>query len=362
MHPNQAFASTYSEARSKFLEMAAACSLKAESWRNPASGPDGEGLWTDVVTLGAADAPMVLLANSATHGVEGFCGAGSLTGWLGTAPQDTIPEAVRVVLVHAINPYGFAWLRRVNEDNVDLNRNFITHGSAAGANPDYDALHAYLLPQRWDQESFVTLREAFAGYAREHGAMAAQAALSRGQYAHPDGVFFGGDQATWSNRTFREIVATRAAGARHLAFLDFHTGLGPFGHGELISKCAAHDPEFVRLREWFGPAVQTSAAGQSTSPMLSGLIAGAVRDAMPEGTVSALTVEYGTYPLMDILHAVVADNWLHVRGAPASAQGQQIKAQIKQMFNPDSDDWRELILVRSRQLINRALEGLARLA
>jgi hypothetical protein len=31
-----------------------------------------------------------------------------------------------IVFVHALNPFGFKHHRRVNEDNVDLNRNFLT--------------------------------------------------------------------------------------------------------------------------------------------------------------------------------------------------------------------------------------------
>ena len=35
-----------------------------------------------------------------------------------------------LVLVHVLNPYGMAWLRRTNENNVDLNRNFLLDGGA----------------------------------------------------------------------------------------------------------------------------------------------------------------------------------------------------------------------------------------
>ena len=61
---------------------------------------------------------------SETHGVEGFCGSGCQVGFLVERVYEGLPKTVGVALVHALNPYGFAWLRRVNEDNVDLNRNF----------------------------------------------------------------------------------------------------------------------------------------------------------------------------------------------------------------------------------------------
>lgn len=43
-------------------------------------------------------------------------------------------------MVHVLNPYGMAWLRRVNENNVDLNRNF----RAADDNDAMDQTGDYL--------------------------------------------------------------------------------------------------------------------------------------------------------------------------------------------------------------------------
>ena len=48
------------------------------------------------------------------------------------------------------------------------------------------------------------------------------------------GLFFGGFEASWTNKTLRAVVKKHAGNAKHLALLDFHTGLGPYGHGELI--------------------------------------------------------------------------------------------------------------------------------
>jgi len=355
-----AFSESYLQAREKFLAGAKACNVSVRSYMNPASGPEGEALWTDALVLGAENARRVLVANSATHGGEGFCGSAALVGWLHEQPCHP-PDGVKLVLIHAINPYGFAWLRRVTEENVDLNRNFLTGFDDPPANPDYATLHEGLLSGNAKAPDWGKARAVLDGYAERHGAFAMQGVLSRGQYSHPDGLFYGGSAPGWSNRTFRAILDDMVRGAEHIAFIDFHTGLGPFGHAELISKCAMGDPELERLVRWFGPAVRTSSAGESSSPMLSGLIAGAVRDLEPSGTVSAITAEFGTYPLWDVLRALQEDNWLHVRGRVDSPEGERIKRNFKEMFYPDRDDWRELVLVRSRQLIRNALAGLSSL-
>jgi len=122
-----AFAPDYAGAREKFHAAAAARSLAVERHLHPsARGVTGEELAIDVVMAGNADAAAVLFVSSAMHGVEGFCGSGCQVGLL----RDDVVQAalglcgVALVLVHAVNPYGFSHLRRTNEDNVDLNRNF----------------------------------------------------------------------------------------------------------------------------------------------------------------------------------------------------------------------------------------------
>ena len=61
-------------------------------------------------------------------------GTGRYAEWLGAR---ALPADTGALLVHAINPYGFAWTRRVNEDNADLNRNFRDFAMPAPVSPAY---------------------------------------------------------------------------------------------------------------------------------------------------------------------------------------------------------------------------------
>lgn len=355
----QYFASDYRGARVKFLEASVSAGAVLDALECPEPSPDDQPLFTDVALLGDPAASRVLLLNSATHGVEGFCGSGAMVGWLRGGGHRTIPAGVRVVLVHAINPHGFAWLRRVNVDNVDLNRNFVDHGGARPENADYAVLHPHLLPERWDGDSLAATEAALAAYTEAHGAFALQSAISRGQYTHPDGMFYGGAAPTWSNRTFHQILHTHLHGASHVASIDFHTGLGPYGTAELIAEAAPDTPAFERLRSWFGEGVTSPDSGDSTSPVTAGAIKHAVVAALGGAEISSVTAEFGTYSVPTVLGALQADNWLHARGQLESELGRQIKAEIRQAFYPDEDDWKELVFVRSRQIVRRALAGLA---
>ena len=352
------FSSDYRAARSKFREAAASAGFELESFENPTPAPDGDSLYADVAFWGDEQSERALLANSATHGVEGFCGSGVMVGWLRSGGYRHVPPGIRVVLVHAVNPFGFAWLRRVNEDNVDLNRNFVDHSGVYPDNVDYAELHPWIVPQSWDQDTVAECDMQLREYAAQHGAFALQAAMSGGQYAFPDGVFYGGRQPTWSNRIFCTILERFVSAARHVAFVDFHTGLGPYGHAELISQDSPDTPTGATVRSWYGEGVTSPAAGDSASAPLTGVIATAVRAVLHQAEVFSVTAEFGTYPVWEVMASLRADNWLHLHGELDSLLGREIKADIRRRFYPDEADWKELVFVRGRQVLNRAVRGL----
>ncbi len=358
MHGIDCFAADYTDARSRFLAAATAAGAAVATYPHPLRGPDGGELATDVAMLGDSGAERVLLANSATHGVEGFCGSGALVGWLRDEKERSLPPGVRVVLVHAINPHGFAWLCRVTEDNVDLNRNFVDFAGKPPVNAAYAGLHAAILPAAWDDASCAERERIFAEFRAAHGAPALQQAITGGQYSHADGLFFGGREPGWSNRTFHQILADHVMPARHVGFIDFHTGLGPYGTAELITNGRRGHAGYDRAVEWYRNGVVSVESGDSASAPLTGTIDGAVDEGLPGVEVTGIAAEFGTYPLTEVLDALMADLWLHQRGRRDSKQGRAIKAAIRRAFYPDEDDWKELVWIRSRQVLRRAIDGL----
>ena len=341
-----AFSPDYWTAREKFRDAARASGAALEEYVNPAPVPSK--LTTDVALLGPRDAGRVLLVNAGTHGVEAFAGSAIEIGFLAARPA--LPNDVRVVIVHAINPHGFAWLRRVTEENVDLNRNFVDHDGQYPANDAYGALHPALCPERWDAASLAEMTRAIEEYVDKHGAFALQAVVTRGQYDHPDGIFYGGRQATWSNTTFRGILDRHLAGARRIAFIDLHTGLGAYGDAEMIGGGWTGDR--------YGDIAATPPPGKSSSAPLVGVIARAVREAAGGADVISATLEFGTYPVREVLHALLADNWLHAHGDVDSPLGREIKADIRKRLFPDEADWKERVLAKGVEILNRTLKGL----
>lgn len=356
---SECFSESYAEARPKFCGAAAMAGGAIRSWFNPkARGPGGELLYLDTARFGPADASNMLVLIAGTHGVEGHCGSGAEIAWLSTGGPAKLPEDTGALLIHAINPYGFAWSRRVTEDNVDLNRNFVDHDKAYPGNDGYEALAAAILPKEWNEASLTETARVFDAYAQKHGAFGLQSAISGGQYSHPDGVFFGGHNPTWSNRTIRAIARRDLSTARRVGVIDFHTGLGPFGHGELICAVAPDAKSFARAKAWYGEEMTSPESGTSTSAVVVGVMTDAFPQELPDAEVTSIAIEYGTYTVPEVLGAVRADNWLHQHGDLASPQGKAIKADIKERFFPSGDKWREMVWTRADQTIGWALKGM----
>ena len=145
------------------------------------------------------EAREALILISGTHGVEGFCGSGCQVNFLrDDALLNEFEDAgVRVVLLHALNPYGFSHIRRTNEDNVDLNRNFRDFSQPIPPNTDYAEVHGFMVPATWPPSPENEGR--LMAYVKARGERALQNATSGGQCEFPDGLFYGGVRPAWSN-------------------------------------------------------------------------------------------------------------------------------------------------------------------
>lgn len=355
------FPGDYAAARGAFLAAAQAAGARLNAYDNAGvRGPAGEALATDIAWLGPADASRVLLTVSATHGAEGFCGSGVQTGSFRSGLARELPRDTALLAVHAINPYGFAWTRRVTEENVDLNRNFIAHNRPLPRNDGYVALAAALCPLDWSEAALRSARVQLAEYRERHGAAALQQAITGGQYSHRDGIFYGGAAPSWSRRTVLRIAAEHLSRTCRVAVIDYHTGLGPYGHGE---KIVIHPPGsggLARARDWYGDRITSTALGTSASSDVVGDLLTGLAAALPAAEVTAMALEFGVRPLDETLDAVRADNWLHHHGTVQSTQGREIKAQMRAVFYGDADDWKDMIFEQAADAQRRALAGLAR--
>ena len=357
------FSESYAEARTRFIEAAARTVTPLESFENPVGlGPAGEKLTTDVALFGPADATKLLVIVSGTHGVEGFAGSGAQVTMMESLRFSALPARTAVLLIHAINPYGFAWLRRVNEDNVDLNRNSIDFANRPASSDDFLRLAPHLVPRTWAELAPAEL--AIKAFIDTHGFRRFQEVVTGGQYTHASALFYGGDGPVWSTRTFREIVSRYGQGKERIALIDFHTGLGPMGYGEPIYT-GSSDVEAERARDWYGPDVTAIYAGNSSSVIVNGPMINAVASffdgAADAPEITTLALEFGTLPEELVLDVLRAEAWMHAHGDINfdTPVGRAIKRRFRDAFYVDTDVWKRAIVERAVEMTGNAIAGLA---
>jgi hypothetical protein len=359
----RAFAPTYAQARLQFLEAAAAAGLAVESHAHPLAGREGEPLAMDVARSGSADADCLLVLSSGCHGVEGYCGSGVQVyalqdrEWRDTA----VRQGVAVLYIHALNPYGFSHLRRVTQENVDLNRNFHDFSQTLPVNAAYGELHGLLLPEHWPPDAANAA--ALGTYVQRHGMARFQAGVSQGQHTFADGLFYGGSAPTWSNRTLREVLRRHGRRARQLAWIDLHTGLGPAGLGERIFACRDDAAALQRARAWWGGDGATPITsfydGSSTSSRLTGLMFNAVYEECPQAAYTGIAMEYGTLPLPEMVFALRAEQWLQCHPDAPATMAAAIRQQMRHAFFVDTDTWKGQVISQARLALFQAVAGLS---
>ena len=355
------FAQSYAEARAKFLHAAETQDLAIDRHvHSQVRGYEDETLSMDCARLGPAQPDRLLILTSATHGVEGFCGSGAQVALLHDAEFASRAHAsgASVLFVHGLNPYGFSHWGRINEDNVDLNRNFVDHARPYPSNPAYAEVHPLLVSDTWPP---LPGNEAAIGkYIAERGQFAFQQAVSGGQYEHPEGLFFGGRAPTWSNTTIRTVLRRFAARARRVLWIDFHTGLGPYGHAEVLHAGRDDDAELRRAVAIWGNTVKSIYKGTSVSVRLEGVIAFAAYDELPDAEFTGCAIEYGTLPVMQVLQALRAENWLRRNPGVSVEQRAALRRQIRDAFYCDADDWKARVVEQGRRAALDALLAFTR--
>jgi hypothetical protein len=317
-------------------------------------GPGGEALFTDTVWIGPEDAAKIVVLIGGTHGVEGFAGSAVETDVLRliNGGQLVIPADTALLMIHALTPWGYAWLRRCDADGVDLNRNVVDFSRPLPENSGYEAIKPALSladgQQRW---------RVFAEFEHLHGREALEKALSGGQYSDPSGPFYGGEAPAHGRLVVEELIRKHGLQHRDLAVIDVHTGLGSFGYGEIICDHQPDSPATQVARRWYGDSVTLPLLGTSSSVPKLGLLDYAWHAVMNERSCY-ITLEFGTYPTRQLFEVLLRDHqlWAQAGNEPARREHSRL---MRQHFCPNDKAWKEMVLFRARQVISQALRGLS---
>ncbi|MEL6438268.1 MAG: DUF2817 domain-containing protein [Cyanobacteria bacterium J06621_8] len=351
------FDSKYAKARYNFLTASSEQATFIRSWQHPLRGIAGEKLYLDLAWFGDPAAPKVLILISGTHGVEGYCGSGIQVGSIKTGWHLQANQEVAIAMIHGLNPHGMSHFRRVNEDGIDLNRNFLDFQQPLPANTLYDDLAEIIVPQQWTSESQTQTLEQITDYFYRQPAAAAL--LAQGQYSHWYAPFYGGEVPAWSHRVFNQIIKQYLSDKVAVGVLDYHTGLGAYGTGQLMTTPDQDQEQPNPANAVWGEKLVTTGTAQSVaiySP--HGTLIETLKQRLNPAICIAAAYEFGTIPENEVFQALRADHWLHAHGDLNSLQAETIRQNMLNAFYCDRPDWQQAICNLAFTAQDELLNGL----
>jgi len=354
------FRNDYFESRA-LVQKIAAGKARVTSYPIEAKSRNGDDLYITIITIGPKHPRKVLAIMSGTHGLEGPVGGAIQAQFLAEdLGKLEMPEDMGIVLVHGINPFGWSWSRRQNEDNIDLNRNFVDFKNIPETSEDYANLDHVINPTEMSDTIMQNLFFHAQSLVEKHGFNWVQRVISEGQYAFPRGMNYGGVVPSQANVLLRENFTDYLARCEEGLIIDVHSGLGDYGKGTILSGeiSGSFSHNWIQ-NAYAGFGVETLYGLQTSSaPATKGKLAKALSVYAKGPNVRSFTLEFGTYEPTRVFLANVRENWLHHYGDRCSVFAQDIVREARQVFNPDDDIWRASVLAEGRACIDAGFRAL----
>lgn len=353
------FSSTVSKADENFKKTCTFSGVTPIFYTHPESGPNGEELNVGVCRIGPTRSTKCFLIISGTHGIEGYGGAGIQIGLLERYSDFKLPDDTSIVLVHLINPWGTAWNRRENENNMDVFRNFLYHDDPIEPDPLFDIIDDTYDWPNWEKTSPEKKKEKEEKLIKKYGLERLIAAVRQGQHHRSKAMTYHGNKASWSKITLDTIIVRFLNGSRKIAVMDIHTGFGKYGEGIVMSYEPIDSSKYQRVLGWmkgdlYTPGVDADIPSHSKNPYSF------VEDLIPHSECVAQILEFGTYdPAMS--RDIFPDNhYIHNYGDPLSDWGCEVAEKYRKFLYPEEDDWKTGVWKYGKQIIQMTLEGIDR--
>lgn len=365
--PSTLFSPDYNTARARFLQAAASAGASIQTSELSCGQDLGSAtpnkLAIDVATIGP-EASLTVLVSSGLHGVEGFFGSAIQLAILEQLAEANSTKAnsetlgrCRVVLVHALNPFGFSEIRRTNEDNVDLNRNFVSSSDDyLGAPTAYTQLDKLLNPSHAPKKFDFFLAKALFVIAR-HGMQSIKQAVAGGQYEFPRGLFFGGHRPSETMRIVQRECTSWVGSSSHVTHIDLHSGLGAFGSYRLLLNAT----ESASSQRWYANKfgsdhLETMDGSATTAYRVSGMFGEWMQERFKNIDYRFAGAEFGTYSPLRVIAALRKENQLHhhTPATPANKTLQPAKAELLECFCPSDTDWRTATIATGLKIFGQA--------
>ena len=268
----------------------------------------------------------LILHISGTHGVEGFVGSEIQKAILNNYQEKYEGAFPTVIFVHGLNPFGMKYLRRVNENNVDLNRNALFSEDDWQENlnlPDlYKKINNTINPKYpyWEENLGKLYRICkMAKYIYKYGFTESKRSMVTGTYdkKYKKGLFYGGNSLEKSHQLLKKYLEDNnyIDNIKNLSIIDIHTGMGKMGKDTImISSSNTYNKKY--LDNLFNSAYNVCYTHRdSRNEVTKGydLTRGDVADNYPKlfpnvNNIISVTQEFGTYHNILVALELIVEN------------------------------------------------------
>lgn len=364
------FPDSYESSRNRFrsnLDKVREMWSSAELRDHRLQGQGEDPLTIDWIVANASEEKSKLFVlTTGEHGVEGYVGSAMLELFIQEFLVRLEPEDTGLLLVHAINPWGMKNKRRVNLNNVDLNRNFVLTPAEFddSFNPGYKKMESFINPSRQlnaKLSSDISFYLNFLFLLFSQGMNNTRASTLLGQYAFPRGLYYGGIEYQQETLALMELYRQHFRRYDQILHLDMHTGYGPRYQMSLVNSIYDPVDSADYVSRFHYPLVV------KTNPDEFYAMRGDMVDCeyrlmaseFPTKRFYATAFEFGTFgdslwAAICSLQTMINENQLFWHGSRDQTLEKSIERNFQELYFPTEAQWRQKAVSDARQ----AFEGI----
>jgi hypothetical protein len=304
----------------------------------------------------------ILMITTGEHGIEGYAGNVFLQMFIKEYLPILKHNGISVILIHAINPWGMKHKRSVNENNVDLNRNFVWERHNLG-NRSFMQMKRYFTKRKPVRKSDLNLTKSFLElipYMTKLGKKGIKEALAKGQFVEEKSVYYGGEKDEKSTEYMKEIYDEVYNNYEFVLHLDIHTGAGPKNKMSIVNSAFSNKESNVWEKDFgYSPVVKTDK--NSFYEIKGDMIDYIYKKYEGEHYFYSTCFEYGTYGeglggLIKTIKSLVVENQEWHYGSSNSKVKEKVDKMFRGLFYPDDDNWKQSFEEDTRRGLNGVLK------
>lgn len=308
----------------------------------------------------------LLIISSGVHGIEGFVGSAVQRMFMAEFLKGEVLNDIGILLIHGMNPYGFKYLRRVTENNVDLNRNCaINKNLFSTKNPGYAEFHEMINPKEKVNMASLRNRLFFIAAIKKIVSVSMKAsrqAILQGQYEFEKGIFFGGNDFESQIYDIKSTLREKIENYHTVFNIDLHTGYGERGKLYLFFPTKIEDPKIKSILESLFSGRTIDWGNTDDFYTVTGDFSQFIGKLSPEALFFFMVFEYGTMNsqktmgAIKSLHNMVVENQGFYYGYEDTEDEKKVKKKFIEMYYPSSNAWRSEIMKKTRELIDVVIQ------